>query len=184
VPFGDRRSPAAQPYFAIAGGCSIFPRQRQTADEDPALAGTRSHNAAAPHFFRRRHRGGHVRIEAVPKIRKAISGGARSGGDRLCRPVFYPGLMEAAEPRSLGLRQKVMEERQIRELAAILVKEHREGAVAMARRRQAQYAGQPGSELFLLWRAIARAAARLLRRDARRRAPPRLSGRSRRSAAR
>jgi hypothetical protein len=56
-----------------------------------------------------------------------------------------------------------MEEREVQELAAILIEEHGSRAAEVAARRRAQYAHRPGSELFRLWSSIRMAAARLLR---------------------
>ncbi|HJU20827.1 MAG TPA: hypothetical protein VJ770_30640 [Stellaceae bacterium] len=62
------------------------------------------------------------------------------------------------------LRQNDMNEREVRELAAILIEEHGRRAVAVAARRRAQYASRPCSEIFQLWNSIGTAAAQLLRR--------------------
>jgi hypothetical protein len=56
-----------------------------------------------------------------------------------------------------------MRQRQIEELAAILINEHGREALSLARRRQAQHADNPRSGLFRVWRSIGRAAERLLR---------------------
>lgn len=57
-----------------------------------------------------------------------------------------------------------MTERDIAELAAILINEHGSAALRIARGRRAQFAREPRSESFRLWRRIAAATARLLRR--------------------
>jgi hypothetical protein len=57
-----------------------------------------------------------------------------------------------------------MNDREVRELAAILVEEHGSRAVEVAERRQAEHADMPGSEVSRLWTAIRAAAAQLLRR--------------------
>jgi len=69
-----------------------------------------------------------------------------------------------AELRPDWLRQNDMNDREVQELAAILVEEHGGRAVEVAERRQAEYADRPGSEVSLLWAAIRAAAAQLLRR--------------------
>lgn len=55
-----------------------------------------------------------------------------------------------------------MTEREIGELAAILVNEHGRAASEVAERRRAQFAHTPGSYSFRLWTRIAAATARLL----------------------
>jgi sugar (pentulose or hexulose) kinase len=57
-----------------------------------------------------------------------------------------------------------MNDREVRELAAILVEEHGSRAIEVAERRQAEHADRPGSELSRLWAAIRAATAQLLRR--------------------
>ena len=57
-----------------------------------------------------------------------------------------------------------MDDREVQELAAILVEEHGARAVDVAALRQAAHADHPHSEIFRLWSAIAAAAAQLLRR--------------------
>ncbi|MFZ3235120.1 MAG: hypothetical protein WA184_07065 [Stellaceae bacterium] len=56
-----------------------------------------------------------------------------------------------------------MNRHQIEELAAILVNEHGQRALAHARQRRSQYAQMPRSDAFRLWKSIAAATARLLR---------------------
>jgi hypothetical protein len=60
-----------------------------------------------------------------------------------------------------------MSEKQIIELAAILVNEYGHAAVQVAERRRDQYADRPHSEAYRVWARIAKATARLLRADRR-----------------
>ncbi|MBV9860025.1 MAG: hypothetical protein JO038_07975 [Alphaproteobacteria bacterium] len=55
-----------------------------------------------------------------------------------------------------------MNEREIRELAAILVNEHGEEALKVAEARRLQHADARASDAFRLWSSIASAAALLL----------------------
>ena len=56
-----------------------------------------------------------------------------------------------------------MSEKQIIELAAILVNEYGHSALQVAERRRDQYADKPHSDSYRVWSRIAEAAARLLR---------------------
>lgn len=56
-----------------------------------------------------------------------------------------------------------MSEREITELAAILVNEHGHAALEVAKRRRDQHARNRHSAAFRLWTQIAAATARLLR---------------------
>jgi hypothetical protein len=56
-----------------------------------------------------------------------------------------------------------MSKREIDELAAILVNEHGDLALAHARARRAEHLRQPYSEAFQVWSSIVVATARLLR---------------------
>jgi hypothetical protein len=56
-----------------------------------------------------------------------------------------------------------MTEKQISELAAILVNEYGYVALQVAERRRDQHASRPHSELYRVWARIAEATARLLR---------------------
>jgi hypothetical protein len=79
-------------------------------------------------------------------------------------PRYDRRAKDRAELCSFFLRHHGMEEREVRELAAILVAEHGHRAVEVAAQRQAQYADRPRSEIFRLWNAIAAATAQLLQR--------------------
>ena len=59
-----------------------------------------------------------------------------------------------------------MTEREITELAAILVNEHGRAAVDVAERRRTLYADRPQCHSFRLWNRIAGATARLVHVDA------------------
>jgi hypothetical protein len=59
-----------------------------------------------------------------------------------------------------------MTEREIRELAAILVHQHGEAALGVAEARRAQHASSRDSDSFRVWSSIAEATARLLRHGA------------------
>jgi hypothetical protein len=61
-----------------------------------------------------------------------------------------------------------MKQRDVSELAAILVSEHGSAALQFAERRRAQFAVAPASESCRLWARIAAATARLLRSPRRR----------------
>jgi len=63
-----------------------------------------------------------------------------------------------------------MNEKQIIELAAILVNEYGHVAVQIAERRRDQHADRPHSDSYRVWARIAEAAARLLRVSRRQRA--------------
>ena len=56
-----------------------------------------------------------------------------------------------------------MTEKQIRELAAILVNEYGHAALKVAERRRDQHAHKRHSDAYRLWARIAEATARLLR---------------------
>ena len=56
-----------------------------------------------------------------------------------------------------------MSEREIIELAAILVNEHGHAALDVAERRRDQHARNRGSAAYRLWSKIAAATARMLR---------------------
>jgi hypothetical protein len=56
-----------------------------------------------------------------------------------------------------------MTEKQIRELAAILVNEYGHAALKVAERRRDQYAHKRHSDAYRVWARIADATARLLR---------------------
>lgn len=56
-----------------------------------------------------------------------------------------------------------MSEQEIVELAAILVNEHGQAALAVAERRRDQHAHERQADAFRLWSRIAAATARLLR---------------------
>jgi hypothetical protein len=56
-----------------------------------------------------------------------------------------------------------MSEREIIELAAILVNEHGDDALSVAERRRDQHARERHSASYRLWSKIAEATARLLR---------------------
>jgi hypothetical protein len=56
-----------------------------------------------------------------------------------------------------------MTEKQIRELAAILVKEYGHAALQVAQRRRDQHAHKRHSDAYRVWARIADATARLLR---------------------
>jgi hypothetical protein len=73
------------------------------------------------------------------------------------------------ELRPIPMRQNDMDEREVRELAAILIAEHGPRAIEVAARRREQYAHRPRSEVFRLWSSIGSAAAQLLRRRERKR---------------
>ena len=61
------------------------------------------------------------------------------------------------------LNMSEMSEREIIELAAILVNEHGHDALAVAERRRDQYARERHSASYRLWSKIAAATARMLR---------------------
>jgi hypothetical protein len=61
-----------------------------------------------------------------------------------------------------------MTEKQIRELAAILVNDYGHAALQVAARRRDQHVNRPHSESYRLWARIAEATERLLRVDRRR----------------
>jgi hypothetical protein len=56
-----------------------------------------------------------------------------------------------------------MNDKQIIELAAILVNEYGHSALNVAERRRDQHAGKPHSDSYRVWARIAEATARLLR---------------------
>jgi hypothetical protein len=56
-----------------------------------------------------------------------------------------------------------MTEKQISELAAILVNEYGHAALRVAERRRDQHAGRPHSDAYRVWARIVGATARLLR---------------------
>ena len=56
-----------------------------------------------------------------------------------------------------------MTDKQISELAAILVNEYGHAALQMAERRRDHHAGTPHSDSYRLWARIAKATLRLLR---------------------
>ena len=56
-----------------------------------------------------------------------------------------------------------MTDKQISELAAILVNEYGHAAVQVAEKRRDQYADRPHSDSYRIWARIAEAATRLLR---------------------
>jgi hypothetical protein len=64
-----------------------------------------------------------------------------------------------------------MSEKQIIELAAILVNEYGHAALQVAERRRDQHADKPYSDSYRVWARIAEAAARLLRVSRRQRVP-------------
>jgi hypothetical protein len=64
---------------------------------------------------------------------------------------------------AVGLNLDKMSDREIIELAAILLNEHGSAALEVAQRRRAQFAHSPHSYGFRLWTRIAAATARLLR---------------------
>ena len=62
-----------------------------------------------------------------------------------------------------------MTDKQIRELAAILVNEYGHAALQLAEKRRDQYADKPHSDSYRVWARIAEATVRLLRISSRKR---------------
>jgi hypothetical protein len=62
-----------------------------------------------------------------------------------------------------------MTDKQVRELAAILVNEYGHAALQVAERRRDQHADKPHSDSYRVWARIAEATVRLLRSKTRKR---------------